>query len=256
MTEYIAKQPDSNGDIAFTDAENNVWELLITRQLRIIQNRACKEFLAGLDHIKFPLNYIPQLEEINTKLTVTGWQMVPVTGTINVSKFFKLLSERKFPAATFIRTIEDLDYLTQPDIFHEYFGHAPMLTNQIYANFLQWYGHFAQQLTTTQQNILSRLFWYTIEFGLLQTEQGNRIFGGGILSSYKETIYALAEQNVIYAPYILSDILVTEYNYDQIQTKYFVLSDLKDLYNIGQQNDLIDIIAKIQSNKQKGFITC
>ena len=159
MTKYIAKFPDNNGIIDWSEQENNTWQFLLGRQNEIIGNRACPEFITGLEEIKFKKNKVPQINQVNKALSKTKWKMVPVTGTIQVDEFFKMLSRREFPVANFIRVPEELDYLKQPDVFHEFFGHGPMLLDHTYADFMQWYGNQAQQLPSAAQSIFSRLFW-------------------------------------------------------------------------------------------------
>ena len=185
MTKYKAKTPDASGHIDFTKEENETWKILIERQLHIIEHRACPEFIEGLTHLNLPLNHIPQCHDINQVLQrTTGWSVVPVSAIIPLSQFFQLLANKQFPAASFIRVREELDYLQEPDIFHEFFGHCPLLTNQAYADFIEWYGKTALESDRKTQSILGRLFWFTIEFGLLETSEGLRIYGGGILSFY------------------------------------------------------------------------
>ena len=180
---YIAKTTDDSGKVLYTSEENETWNILIERQLRVIEQRACEEFLAGLQKLALPKDHVPQCAEITEKLQqTTGWSVKPVPALISLKEFFTLLANKQFPAATFIRKREELDYLKEPDIFHEFFGHCPLLTNEAYADFVEWYGKIA--LTTDSEKIhslLGRIFWFTIEFGLLQSKEGLRIYGGGIL---------------------------------------------------------------------------
>src|SRR3990167_10822677 len=233
MTHYIAKKPDAKGIVHFTSEENATWKILIERQLQTIKNRACPEFLHGLKMLDMPLDRIPQCEEMSAKLTAaTNWSIAPVDTIIPLEKFFSLLAHRQFPAATFIRIREELDYLEEPDIFHEFFGHCPLLTQPAYADFIQWYGMNALGKNKKTQSLLGRLFWFTVEFGLIQTKDGLRIYGGGILSSHEETQYALESSIPKRSPFDLATILNTEYRYDQIQKQYFYINDLKDLFEL------------------------
>ena len=137
-SKYVSRKPDDHGYIDYPADENKVWQDLSERQIEIVKNYACDEYLDGLDYLDLPINKIPQLPDVNKKLqSVTGWVVEPVPALIGFDRFFKLLAERKFPCATFIRTKEDFDYVTEPDIFHEIFGHAPMLACPVYANFMQ-----------------------------------------------------------------------------------------------------------------------
>jgi phenylalanine-4-hydroxylase len=170
-----------------------VWNTLITRQLKVIEGRACQEYLDGIEKLGLPHDRIPQLGEINKVLgATTGWQVARVPALIPFQTFFELLASKQFPVATFIRTREELDYLQEPDIFHEIFGHCPLLTNPWFAEFTHTYGKLGLQATKEERVYLARLYWMTIEFGLLETPQGRRIYGGGILSSPKETVYSLS----------------------------------------------------------------
>lgn len=230
---YTAKKPDSHGFIHFTREENETWNILITRQLQVVENRACDEFLEGLQKLNLPRDHVPQCVEVSKILQVaTGWSVVPVEAIIPLKDFFSLLSKRQFPAASFIRVREELDYLKEPDIFHELFGHCPLLTHPVYADFLEWYGKTALHTHRAVQSILGRLFWFTIEFGLLQTAKGLRIYGGGILSSYTETVYALESTLPQRKPFDISTVLNTNYFYNEIQTCYFIMDDWVELFKL------------------------
>lgn len=256
MTEYIAKEPDSQGVIPFTEQEHQTWATLIKRQKQTIQGRACPEFIDGLQALAMPEDRVPSLGEINEVIQVTGWQVAPVTGTVQVDEFFQMLAQRRFPVATFIRVPEELDYLQQPDIFHELFGHCPLLTNQAYADFVQWYGEFASSLTKPNQRILSRLFWFTIEFGLVQSDEGVRVYGGGILSSHEETIYAVESDQPKLLAFDKEQALRTPYRYDVIQDRYFVIDSLQALYNIMDEKCLIEALNDIRGDQEHPFKIC
>ena len=194
-TQYVARKPDESGFIHYSDAEHQVWNTLITRQLKVIEGRACQEYLDGIEQIGLPLERIPQLDEVNRVLQAsTGWRVARVPALIPFQTFFELLASQQFPVATFIRTPEELDYLQEPDIFHEIFGHCPLLTNPWFAEFTHTYGRLGLQASKEERVYLARLYWMTIEFGLVDTSQGRRIYGGGILSSPKETLYSLSDQ--------------------------------------------------------------
>src|SRR5471032_3103459 len=190
QTQYVAREPDAQGFIDYPAEEHAVWNTLITRQLKVIEGRACQEYLDGIEKLGLPHDRIPQLGEINKVLgETTGWQVARVPALIPFQTFFELLANKQFPAATFIRTREELDYLQEPDIFHEVFGHCPLLTNQAYADFTENYGKLGLKASPEDRKLLARLFWFTIEFGLIKTASGLRIYGGGILSSKEETIF-------------------------------------------------------------------
>ena len=152
MSQYVAKQPDDQGFISFDDIENGTWQILYKRQCDIVKGRACDEFMTGLQEIDFPTDKIPQCPEMNAKLqAATGWGVQPVPALIPTDQFYTLLRNKRFPAATFIRTREEIDYLQEPDLFHEYFGHCALLTNQAYADFIEWYGSNALSLGCSQR---------------------------------------------------------------------------------------------------------
>lgn len=233
-SKYQAKKPAPNGIIDFTEEEHGVWHTLITRQLPVVQNKACDAFLAGLDILQLPHDHIPQCHEINTPLKkATGWTVYPVEALIPDDYFFELLANRKFPAATFIRTQEEIDYLQEPDLFHEYFGHCPILTDPTYGNFMQRYGEIALRAEPSIRKLLGRLYWFTVEFGLIKTPQGHRCYGGGILSSPKETIYAIDSEIPERRPLNDgSDAIRTPYRIDIIQPIYYVIDNFQALYDL------------------------
>jgi phenylalanine-4-hydroxylase len=258
MTQYVAKKVDANGYIDFSSEENETWKILFERQIEVVQARACPEYLSGLKKLNMAHDHIPQCDEISRVLRAeTGWSVVPVDAIIPLDKFFGLLANRQFPAASFIRTREELDFLQEPDIFHEYFGHCPLLTNQAYADFIQWYGEHAQKTSRTAQSFLGRLFWYTIEFGLIKTTDGLRIFGGGILSSFKESFFSLDSDVPARHSFDIDKMLMTPYDYDKIQKNYFVLSNIEQLFEL--KTDAI--IAKVEALTQESqpnhnFVLC
>lgn len=258
MSKYIAKKPDKNGFIAFTAEENATWGILLERQLEVVKNRACDEFLLGLKKLNFSKTHIPQCAEVSEVLrAATGWSVVPVDAVIPLSEFFRLLANRQFPAASFIRRREDLDYLQEPDIFHEYFGHCPLLTHPAYADFVHWYGETVLRMPNNLQSLLGRLFWFTIEFGLTETPKGLRIYGGGILSSCTETVFALEDPAVQRLEFDILKILDSSYRYDQIQNRYFVLKNIDQLFTLKDERTL-HIVKAIASGTDPGedFVIC
>ena len=254
-TIYQAKWPNAQGTIDFNEIEHQTWRTLYERQIKTMEHRACPAFIQGLSEIGFQPEKIPQIPEVNLALAKTGWTMRAVSGTVDVNDFFKMLSARQFPVANFIRTPQELDYLQQPDLFHEFFGHGPLLMNQAYADFVQWYGQVAQQMTLRQQRVFSRLFWFTIEFGLLQTDKGVRVLGGGILSSHAETLFSLESSKPSRQPFDLKKILQTPYDYQAIQENYFILPDLQHLYALQKEEVLIDLLQDL-SGDQNSFVIC
>jgi phenylalanine-4-hydroxylase len=235
-TGYRARLPDDRGHIAYSDTEHATWRTLMRRQLPIIEGRVCQQYLDGLARLDLPEDRIPQLPEIDRVLeAATGWRTVQVPALIPFDTFFELLASRRFPVATFIRTPEELDYLKEPDIFHEIFGHCPMLTDPSFAEFTATYGRLGKVATSRERVYLARLYWLTVEFGLVDTPQGRRIYGGGIISSPKETRYALSEVPQ-HLPFDPVEAMRTPYRIDILQPLYYVLDDLRTLHDLSRQD--------------------
>jgi phenylalanine-4-hydroxylase len=246
---YISKQPDSHGVIAWSAEENHTWETLITRQSEIVQPRACAEFLEGLKRVSFSQNRVPQHTEINQTLkNFTGWEVEIVPALIPAKEFFTLLANKKFPAASFIRIPEELDYIQEPDIFHEFYGHVPLLTFPDYARFMEEFGKLALSIAPNDRRRLFRLFWFTVEFGLLNTSQGVRAYGGGMLSSIHETVYSIESALARREPFDTLTALRTPYRIDIPQPLYYVLNDFNDLFKILDQ----DIRQLLEQSKELG----
>jgi phenylalanine-4-hydroxylase len=253
VSKYVSKVADEQGNIAWSAAENQIWQALITRQLSTVQNTACDEFIAGLSKLNLPLDRIPQLEEVSQVLRAeTGWSCEPVPALIGFGEFFRLLSEKKFPVATFIRSEEEFDYLEEPDIFHEIYGHCALLTNPSFANYTQAYGMMGLNASKEDRVFLARLYWFTVEFGLLDTPKGLRVYGGGILSSPTETEYALHDKNVERKPLDVLDVLRTQYRIDILQPVYFMLTKVSDLDEV-RKLSVEDIMVLVEQAKKIGL---
>lgn len=245
-TSYIAKPVDERGFAHYTDEENSVWKELMTRQQPILRNRACAEYINGLELLNLPSDRVPQCPDVSKILKEsTGWVLEPVPALISFDRFFHLLANKRFPAATFIRSKEDLDYIKEPDIFHEVFGHCPLLTNPAYAEFTHTYGKLGEKATHAERIILARIFWFTVEFGLIKTTEGIRAYGGGILSSINETVYSLESELPERKPFSLMDVLATQYRIDVIQPIYYVINGFEELYKL-IEIDLMSLIRKMQ----------
>jgi phenylalanine-4-hydroxylase len=250
VTQYVSKGADEHGTIHWSAEENDIWRELMARQLGCIQGKACDEFIDGLEKLQLPSDRIPQLDEVSELLLkTTGWQCYQVPALIGFGQFFKLLSEKKFPVATFIRSREEFDYLQEPDIFHEIFGHCPLLTNPAFANFTQAYGELGLNASKEDRVFLARLYWFTIEFGLLKTEHGLKIYGGGILSSPGETAYALNESVAEREMLNVVDVLRTPYRIDIMQPIYFMLNRLTQLDELRE----LDIMSLVEQAKALGL---
>ncbi|HSW69071.1 MAG TPA: phenylalanine 4-monooxygenase [Gammaproteobacteria bacterium] len=239
---YVSKPVDANGIAHYTEEENATWKILIERQLKIIENRACEEYIEGIQLLKMPMDRIPQCKDISAELKkATGWELEPVPALIPFDKFFHLLATQRFPAATFIRTREELDYLQEPDIFHEVFGHCPLLTNPAYAKFTHMYGKLGLKANKEDRAMLARLYWFTIEFGLIKKNNQLKVYGGGILSSKGETVYSLEDPKAERKPFDPLEALRTPYRIDIMQPIYFVIDSFDTLYDLTNM-DLIGLI--------------
>ncbi|WII95145.1 phenylalanine 4-monooxygenase [Moraxella haemolytica] len=235
-TPYVSHTPDDKKRIIWSDEENGIWRDLITRQQKSTVGSAYQQYLDGLNTLNLPINHIPQLPDLDAVLQQTsGWQTAPVPALISFGKFFELLANQKFPVATFIRTRDDFDYIQEPDIFHEIVGHLPLLTNPDFANFTHIYGKLGLQADKKVRVFLARLYWFTMEFGLINTQDGLRIYGGGILSSPAETEYALSGKPE-YRPFNVNDILRTPYRIDKVQPIYYVIDDPEALFSLTEQS--------------------
>jgi phenylalanine-4-hydroxylase len=233
-SQYTAKLPDENGYIDYTPEENETWSILYNRMMTVVDDYACDEFLQGLKKLDLHSDRIPQMIEVSQKLqALTGWTVEPVAALIPLERFFQLLANKQFPAASFIRRREELDYLMEPDMFHEIFGHCPLLTDQRFADFTERYGKLALSLDEKDALLMQRLYWFTVEFGLIDTPSGLRNYGGGILSSFSETQYAI-DSDVPHRHKIEdgAQVLRTPYRIDMKQVNYFVINDFDHLYSL------------------------
>lgn len=248
-TTYVSKMPDAEGIIHWTTAENETWKSLISRQNEAVRTRASREFIEGLSRIKFSSDRVPQHAEINRRLKdFTGWQVEIVPALIPAKEFFTLLANKKFPAASFIRTPEELDYIQEPDIFHEFYGHVPLLTFPDYAGFMEEFGKLALSIEPKDRRRLFRLFWFTIEFGLLKENGAVKAYGGGMLSSIHETVTSVEDPALQRPSFDALTALRTPYRIDIPQPLYYVLDRFDDLYRILDQ----DLIALLEESKALG----
>ena len=248
-TDYVSHQPDEQGFVQYSEAEHETWSILMDRQMQLIEGKACDEYMQGLDTLQFSHDRIPQLPDVSAKLReCTGWEVAHVPSLIPFSQFFDLLANKRFPAATFIRKREDLDSLQEPDIFHELFGHTPLLTNPYFAEFTHTYGKLGLAASKEDRIFLARMYWFTVEFGLIDTPDGLRIYGGGILSSIGETDYCLSDKPER-RPFDIIDVLRTPYRIDIMQPIYYVIDDMKRLFDLAHT----DIMAHVQQAKSLGL---
>jgi phenylalanine-4-hydroxylase len=217
---------------AYSAEEHGIWRTLFHRQQEILRERACPEFLAGLAGLEVAADGIPDFRRLNALLgAATGWTIVAVPGLVPDDIFFAHLANRRFPATRFIRRAYQLDYLQEPDIFHDVYGHVPMLVNPIFADYMQAYGKGGlKALGLGSLHRLARLYWYTVEFGLIRSPEGIRIYGSGIVSSKGESIYSLESPAPNRIAFDLLRIMRTAYRIDDFQESYFVIDDFAQLF--------------------------
>lgn len=216
----------------FSEEEHKTWTLLYNNLDHSRLHQAVPEFISGLKKLNINPTRIPDLEEINRILgKETGWEGVPVVGLEEGESFFPMLAKKKYPVGNFIRDAKDLSYTPAPDVFHDLYGHVPFFVDKDYAEFCQKYGQLASKYVDDKEAMekLGRFFWFTIEFALLETPVGRRIFGAGILSSFSECNYSLSSEPKTFA-FHLENIFAQSYRADQLQDKLFVLKERKDLY--------------------------
>ncbi|MBC7619933.1 MAG: phenylalanine 4-monooxygenase [Candidatus Saccharibacteria bacterium] len=218
----------------YTAQEHAVWRTLFNRQTQLLPGLACDAFVHGMQNLPLSADSIPDFVGLSKVLRQhTGWQVVAVPGLVPDAVFFDHLAHRRFPAGNFIRKAHELDYLEEPDVFHDVFGHVPMLMNPVMANFIQAYGLAglrAQQIDKLTE--LARVYWYTVEFGLVRQPEGLRIYGAGIASSFSESRFSVESDSPNRIGFELERVMRTHYRIDDFQESYFVLNDLQDLLEL------------------------
>jgi phenylalanine-4-hydroxylase len=218
----------------YSEEEHAIWRLLFERQQRLLVGRACAEFLDGLGELGVAADGIPDFRQLNEALdAATGWRIVAVPGLVPDDVFFAFLARRRFPSTCFIRRRDQLDYLQEPDVFHDVCGHVPLLMNPIFADYMQAYGEGGlKALRLGHLQRLARLYWYTVEFGLIDTPEGLRIYGSGILSSAGESVYCLEDPRPRRIRFDLRRVMRTRYRIDDFQEEYFVIDDFQQLFDV------------------------
>lgn len=216
---------------SYTAAEHDRWDRLFARSQAILQDRACGEFVAALQALQLSEAGIPDMERLSDRLErITGWRVVPVRELVPDEVFFDHLANRRFPAGAFIRPEAEMDYLKEPDIFHDIFGHVPLLANPVYAGFMEAYGKGGKRaMALGMLPNLARLYWYTVEFGLIRGKTGLRIFGAGIMSSAAESVFALESSSPHRIAFDLKRVMRTKYLIDDFQRTYFVIDSFEKL---------------------------
>ena len=217
----------------YSEEQHAIWRLLFERQQRLLLGRACREYLEGLSRLGVAADGIPDFRRLSDVLEgATGWRIVAVPGLVPDDVFFAHLARRQFPSTCFIRRRDQLDYLQEPDVFHDICGHVPLLMNTIFADYLQAYGEGGlKALGLGHLQRLARLYWYTVEFGLIATRDGLRIYGSGILSSAGESVYCLEDPRPRRLRFDLRRIMRTGYRIDDFQQLYFVIDDFQHLFD-------------------------
>lgn len=228
-TSYTALTPDAAGRYIYTATDDATWRTLFDRQMAFLPGKVAPEYLSGVAALRLTGTKTPQVIDIDARLKkISGAGAEGVPAIIPPTRFFTLLSERKFPVATFLRRPEHMDYIEEPDLFHEVFGHCPMLTNAAFADFVQGFGQRALAMDKTYRWYMFRLFWFTVEFGMIRTAKGLRAFGAGIVSSPAEAAHALSS-NAQVKDFDLLDIFRTPYRIDIVQPLYFAVHSFDDL---------------------------
>ena len=238
-TDQPPERPDwtiDQGWHNYTPQEHAVWKMLFERQSKLLPGRACNEFVRGMQDLPIGPDQIPNFEQLSETLSQrTGWQIVAVPGLVPDDVFFEHLAHRRFPAGHFIRKPHELDYLEEPDVFHDVFGHVPMLMNPAIADYIQAYGEGglrAKRLGVLEK--LARVYWYTVEFGLVKQPDGLRVYGAGIASSAKETVFSVEDDSPNRVAFDLERVMRTNYRIDDFQESYFVLENLNDLLKLAR----------------------
>ncbi|MEO5666435.1 MAG: phenylalanine 4-monooxygenase [Bdellovibrionota bacterium] len=237
-TEYckVDERPLSEVPVPpYTEEEHGTWALLLAKQDQLVVGRACDEFIEGLKVVKFPKTEIPRLRDISARIeAATGWKIVRVDGLVHTKDFWNLLSRKIFPSTDFIRKRAELDYTPEPDMFHDLFGHTPLLTNPEFTEFFQDFGHIGVRATDKYpedheiHKMLGRIYWFTVEFGLIQTASGLRAYGSGSVSSPEEMQFCVSDK-CRHHPFDIEVISKRDYDIWHLQEDVFVIPSFEKL---------------------------
>jgi len=236
----------------YTDEEHARWDFLYNRMMEEVPGRACDEFIEGLKTLGLDQGGVPSLADVNEKLSaLTGWTLVPVPALIPDNVHFYHLANKRFPVGDFLRTEEQIDYLDQPDVFHDVFAHAPMLANASFSKFLQNYGKAGYEaMRHNRLRSVAALYMHTVELGLINTDKGLRIYGAAILSSHKETKFALEGKSPNRFHMDFERMLRTDYVLSDVQQSYFVIDSFDDLFNQMANFPFAETYSKIEPSYQ------
>jgi phenylalanine-4-hydroxylase len=255
MTKGILERPDEAAENwtvpqawdRYGADEHAMWDRLFERQARMLPDRVVSEFIDGLEILRMDRPGIPNFDDLSERLMkATGWQVVAVPGLVPDDVFFDHLANRRFVAGRFIRTPEQIDYLQEPDVFHDVFGHVPLLANPVFANYMQTYGQGGLRADGLGAiDNLARLYWYTVEFGLIRQGDDLRLYGAGIVSSFGESIFALDNPSPNRLGFDLKRLMRTKYRIDDYQQTYFVVDSFEDLLRQTVETDFAPLYAEL-----------
>lgn len=236
----------------YTPEEHATWDTLFARQAKLLPGRASNAWLRGLDVLKLSKPGIPDFAELSDRLmSLTGWQVVAVPGLVPDDVFFDHMANRRFVAGNFIRRPDQLDYLQEPDVFHDVFGHVPMLADPVFADYLEAYGRGGlRAMEHNALKYLGRLYWYTVEFGLIAESEGLRIYGSGIVSSYAESRFALEDPSPHRLKFDLARVMRTDYRIDDFQQNYFVIPSFDELLRATVETDFAPLYEAIKQQPE------
>jgi phenylalanine-4-hydroxylase len=223
----------------YSSDDDAIWNDLFARQMDVLPGRAASAFMAGLQKLNLNRGGVPEFGRLSEDLSaLTGWSVVPVPMLIPDHVFFWHLANRRFPAGNFIRTRETFDYIEEPDVFHDVFGHVPMLTDPVYADYMQEYGRAGwKAMRYNRLKALGALYWYTVEFGLIEEAGGIKAYGAGILSGPTEIVYATEAQSPNRIMLNVDRVMRTDYVISDLQPTYFVIESFEDLYRQTVERD-------------------
>ena len=240
----------------YTKDEHDIWNTLYAQQIDLLRGRAVTEFYDGLAALDLNQGGIPDLTKLNPKLkALTGWEVIMVPHLVPDDVFFTHLANKRFPAGRFIRGRDQMDYLQEPDVFHDIFGHVPLLAQPVFADYMQAYGQGGlRALEYDCLKNLARLYWYTVEFGLMKTDDGMRIYGAGIVSSRTESVFAVDDPSPNRLHFDLQRVMHTDYRIDDFQQIYFAIESFEQLLNVTYQ-DFGPLYEKMSRDKHTHLIT-
>jgi phenylalanine-4-hydroxylase len=241
--DYVVEQDWSS----YTPEQHALWSTLVNRQLALVKRYGAPQFLAGLSALNLQ-GRIPRFEEASGILRrATNWEIVAVPGLIPEQHFFAHLAERRFPVTVWLRLPEEIDYLVEPDVFHDFFGHVPLLSDPVFADFVQAYGVAGRKAAAEGGvDMLARLYWYSVEFGLMDTGGELRTYGAGILSSAGETAYCIDSPRPHRIRFNLERVMRTGYMIDAYQKTYFVVDSFEQLFRDSYDRDFAPIYRQFR----------